>query len=322
MSALTIPATSSATPLLTEVQSAVVRAVGYAANASAVATRRAYSADWADWSSWCAMADVAPLPASPTALGAYLADRAGHLSVATVARRLSAIATAHRQASVHLDTRHPAVRDVMKGIRREHGTAPQRARAATTSVVRALAETCDGSKLGLRDRAVILLGFASAMRRSELVALTMADVEFSIEGVTLHIRRSKGDQAREGQMVGVLASGTATCPVAALRAWLDVAGIIEGRVFRSLDRHGNLRPAMTGEAVAMVVQRRAEMAGMDPAGFSGHSLRAGLATSAAAAGVAEHDIQRQTRHRSVTVLRTYIRHGSVFRNNVSGAVGL
>lgn len=300
----------------------VARAAEFAAGASAPATRRAYASDWMDWERWCAVMNVSPLPASPVVLGAYLADRAACLSVATIVRRLSAIATAHRQAGHHLDVRHPAVKDVMKGIRRTRGTAARQARPATTVMVQRMAATCDASLLGLRDRALLLLGFASALRRSELVALEETDLEFADHGVKLLVRRSKGDQEASGQVVGVLATGTATCPVSALRAWLDAAGIVSGRVFRSIDRHGHVRSSMTGEAVALIVQRRAALAGLDPAGLTAHSLRAGLATAAAAAGVAEADIQRQTRHRSVTVLRTYVRHGSVFIRNPSGAVGL
>ncbi len=320
----TSPLTYPITAPSAEVRAAVEQAAGYAAGASAAATRRAYTADWTDWRRWCEAAGVAPLPTSPAVVGAYLADMAHRgLAVATIARRLSAIATAHRQAGHHLDIRHPAVRDVLKGIRRRHGTAPRKARAATTPIVKALVSTCgDGALIDIRDRAVVLLGFASALRRSELVALEVDDVEFGADGARLRIRRSKGDPEGAGETVGVLATGTATCPVAALQMWLRAAGIASGPVFRSLDRHGNLRTRMSGEAVAMAVQRRAAMAGLDPAGFSAHSLRAGLATSAAAAGVPEADIQRQTRHKSVQVLRGYVRHGSVFRNNASGAVGL
>lgn len=316
------PANAVVTGLPDAVRAAVAQAAGYAAQASAAATRRAYKSDWADWTAWCDLAGLSPLPAEPAALGAYLAEHAGILSVATLARRVAAISTSHRLAGYHLDTRHPAVRDVMRGIRRAHGVAPRRAQAATTPIVRALVATCNGSLLGTRDRALLLLCFAAALRRSELAALDMSGIEFTIEGVRLHVGRSKTDQEGEGATVGVLATETATCPVAALRTWLEAAEIVEGRVFRSVDRHGRLRASLTGEAVGMVVQRRAALAGLDPAGFSAHSLRAGLATSAAAAGVAEGDIARQTRHRSVAVLRTYVRHGSVFLRNASGAVGL
>lgn len=122
--------------------------------------------------------------------------------------------------------------------------------------------------------------------------------------------------------MGVLATGTATRPITALRTWLDAAGVIEGRVFRSMNRHGNLRDRMTGEAGTMMVQRRAALAGLDATKLSAHSLRAGLATGAAAAEVAEGNIACQTRHRSVPVLRDYVLHGSVFLRIASGAVGL
>lgn len=303
-------------------RAAVAQAAGYAASAQAPATRRAYAGDWQDWTAWCATAGLEPLPAPPAAVGAFLAERAERLSVATLGRRLSAISVAHRDAGHHLDTKHPAIRQVLRGIRREKGTAPRRARAVTTALLRTLLASCDDSLIGVRDKALLLVGFASAMRRSELVALTRADVAFSSDGVTLRIRRSKTDQEAVGDVIGVLATGTPTCPVAALQAWLTMAGITSGKVFRSITRHGHMHESMTGEAVALIVQKRAALAGLDPRAFSAHSLRAGLATSAAAAGLEERNIQRQTRHRSVAVLRGYIREGNVFRHNVSGAVGL
>lgn len=316
---LVIPPLASAGALA---QHASDRAAHYAAQAFAPATHRAYRSDWADWQRWCAPAGFLPVPATPEAVAAYLAQLADRKSVATVTRRLAALSTAHRLAGHRLDTGHPSIRAVLRGLRREHGIAPRRARAATTAVIRDLLATCDDSPLGIRDRALLLLGFAAALRRSELAALTIDDLEFTPEGVRLHIRRSKTDAEGAGASVGVVATGSATCPVAALRVWLEAAPITEGRVFRRLTRHRRLGVSLTGEAVALVVQRRAALAGLDPAGWSAHSLRAGLATAAAAAGVAELDIQRQTRHRSVAVLRGYVRHGSLFRNNASGAVGL
>lgn len=314
-SAPTIPVT---TALPDAVRAAVEQAAGYAAQANAAGLRERLG-----------RLDGVVRPGGPQP-AASLPSRCGRISRRARWHSVRCHARAalggdlHQASSdpAYLDTRHPAVRDVMRGIRRAHGVAPRRAQAATTAIVRALVGTCGNNLMGVRDRALLLVGFASALRRSELVGLDLRDVEFTTEGVRLGVQRSKTDQDGEGATVGVLATETGTCPVRALRTWLGAAEISYGRVFRSLDRHGKLRNCMTGEAVGMVVQRRAALAGLDPAGFSAHSLRAGLATSAAAAGVAEADIARQTRHRSVAVLRGYVRHGSVFLRNASGAVGL
>lgn len=316
-------ATTPETPIAGTAQFAADRAAHYAAQAFADATQRAYRNDWRCWQEWCGQVGAVALPAEPAAVAAYLAQLADTKSVATVTRRLAAISTAHRVAGERLDTGHPALHNMLRGLKRERGIAPtRRARAATTPVIRELISTCDETMLGVRDRALLLVGFASALRRSELAALDMADIEFTDDGLRLSVRRSKTDTEGAGAVVGVVRTDSASCPVQALQAWLQAAEIGDGRVFRAVNRHGHVRASLTPEAVALIVQRRAALAGIDPAGMSAHSLRAGLVTSAAAAGLAEGDIQRQSRHRSVAVLRGYVRHGSVFRNNVSGQVGL
>jgi integrase len=294
----------------------------YATSATATATRTAYRLDWACFAGWTASHGLDARPARPETVGLYLTAMAPTLRVSTLERRLAAIAIAHRLAGHQLDTRHPAIRDVLRGIRRAHGSARRQAAAATVDLVKAMAASCDDELLGRRDQALLLLGFAGAFRRSELVALQVEDVVEEESGLRLTIRRSKGDQAGAGQVVGISRTGSATCPVAALAAWREAAAIAAGPLFRSVDRHGRIGDSLSDKAVALVVKRRAELAGLDPALFSGHSLRAGLATSAAAHGLEERDIQRQTRHRSLTVLRRYIRDGDLFRANVSGRVGL
>jgi integrase len=184
-----------------------------------------------------------------------------------------------------------------------------------------MAASCDDTLIGRRDRALLLLGFAAALRRSELVALAVADMAVVAEGIRLTVRRSKTDQDAAGAVIGVVRTGTPSCPVAALTAWLAAAGITDGRLFRRVDRHGRIGAALSDQSVALVVKRRAALVGLDAAAFSGHSLRAGLATAAAAHGVEERLIMRQTRHVSLTV-RRYIRDGEVFLGNASGRVGL
>ena len=312
-----------ATAVATTLQHAAGRAADYARAAHAANTLRAYAADWRDFSRWCDTTELAALPAAPATVGSYLADRAATRATATLARRLAAISTAHRLAGHHLDTRHPAIRTVMQGIRRTHGTAPRKANPLRTSALRTMLDTCDGASLiDRRDRALLLLGLASALRRSELAALTVADLGFVDAGVTLAVTRSKTDQEAAGQVVGVVATGTPTCPVAALRTWLEAAGITEGAVFRAIDRHGRIATRLSDRAIALIVKRRAAAAGVDPTGYSAHSLRAGCATEAAARGVEERDIGRHTRHRSIPVLRGYIREGTVFVNNASARLGL
>jgi integrase len=211
----------------------------------------------------------------------------------------------------------------MQGIRRTHGTAPRKATPLRTGTLRTLLDTCDGASLiGRRDRALLQLGLASALRRSELAALTVADLSFEDAGVTLSVVRGKTDQEAAGQVVGVVATGSPTCPVAALRTWLAADGTTDGAVFRAIDRHGRIATGLSDRAIALIVKRRAAAAGVDPIGYSAHSLRAGCVTEAAARGVVERDIGRHTRHRSIPVLRGYIRAGTVFVNNASSRLEL
>ncbi len=193
--------------------------------------------------------------------------------------------------------------------------------------VRAMVAALPETTAGARDRALLLLGFAGALRRSELVALDVADVDTTRaarEGLVVTVRRSKTDQEGAGQVVGLPRGQHAeTCPDRALAAWLELAGIAAGPIFRAVDKAGRVRRTrLSGYDVARIVKRAAERAGLDPARYAGHSLRAGLATSAAIAGAEERDIMRQTRHQSVTVARRYIRDGSLFRRNAAGTVGL
>jgi integrase len=177
------------------------------------------------------------------------------------------------------------------------------------------------TRIGIREQALLLVGFAGAFRRSELAALDWEDVEERPEGLVVTIRRSKTDAEGQGRKVGI-PRGREVCPVAALAAWREESGGGSGPVFRRVDRHSRLLERMSGQAVAFVVKRWAAVIGRDATEFSGHSLRAGLATSAALAGKSERAIMNQTGHRSVTMVRRYIRDGSLFRDNAAEGIGL
>lgn len=298
------------------------RAREFAALAHAPATARAYRSDWTHFAGWCERVGLAAVPATPGTVAAYLTAHAESLSISTLTRRISSIATAHRLAGYVLDTGHRDLRETWRGIRRARGTAQRRAEALTTPLLRRVLATCGHRLIDLRDRALLLVGFAGAFRRSELCDLDATDVTVSPEGLTIRLARSKGDQEGEGAAVPVGRTGHDTCPAAAYEAWIAAAGIARGRAFRSVDRHGRIGGGLSTRAVAQIVQARAAAAGLDPTVFSGHSLRAGFCTSAAAEGVEEREIMRQSRHQSVAVARRYIRAGERWRRNLSVEVGL
>jgi integrase len=288
-------------------------------------TLRGYQSDWRDFCAWCeSRGGLCPLPAAADAVAAYIAECAGHLKPGSIQRRLNAIAEAHKAAGLDSPTHAPTVRNTLKGIRRTLGTAPAQKAAALTDDIRAMVDATDAGLIGARNRALILLGFAGAFRRSELVSLDVEDCAFGKDGLTVTLRRSKIDQEAVGRKIGIpFGSNPETCPVRTIQAWLELAGIGAGPLFRSINRHGQLRPGrLSGIDVARIVKKLVIRAGLDPGKYAGHSLRAGHATAAAIAGASERSIMRQTGHRSVQMVRRYIREGSLFRENSAGKLGL
>lgn len=305
------------------------RAREFAERARAASTRRAYRHDWRHFSTWCDGHGLPALPAAPETVALYLADLAGRPEpdrpkVATLARRLAAIARAHRDAGEDSPVRRTPADVVWRGIRRELGAAPSGKAPLLTADVRRMVECLPDGLAGARDRALLLLGFAGGFRRSELVALDVTDVRRGREGLTITIRRSKTDQEGHGRLVGLpVGVHPLTCPVRAYTDWLAAGDITRGPVFRPVTRYDTLRPTrLTDQSVALIVKRAAVGAGLDPAPYGGHSLRAGLATAAAQAGAGERAIMAQTGHRSVLMVRRYIREGSLFRDNAAAALGL
>jgi site-specific recombinase XerD len=296
----------------------------FARQSKAENTLRGYRADWRDFCGWCDAHALSPLPASPETVAAYIADCAGRLKVGSIQRRLNAIAEAHKATGLDSPTSTGMVRNTLKGIRRALGTATAPKAPTLTDDIRAMVDATDAGIIGARDRALMLLGFAGAFRRSELVGLDIADCAFGKDGLTVTLRRSKTDQDGAGRKIGIpYGANPETCPVRTVQAWLAEAGADAGPLFRSINRHGQVQAGrLSGIDVARVVKKLAVRAGLDAAKYAGHSLRAGHATSAAIAGASERSIMKQTGHRSVQMVRRYIRDGSLFRENSAGKLGL
>lgn len=322
---------STATLTVLERRSGAARsASSFAAAARAENTKRAYRAAWADFVGWCEDLQLTSLPATPETVAMYLSDRSKQLKVGTLRHRLAAISVAHAAAGHEPPTalRREPLRSVWAGIRRSLDGRPVRKAPLTGDLLHRFLLDLDldsrdpARRLrAFRDRALVLVGFAGAFRRSELVAIRVQDLTFEAKGVLVSIPRSKTDPGGAGDIVGIpFASRSTTCPVHALRAWLDAAGIAEGPVFRGVLHGGHLTGALSTEVVARTIKKYAGRLGLDVEAFSGHSLRAGLITSAAAAKVSEHDIARQSRHRSTAVLRAYIRKATMWDGNAASAV--
>ncbi|MFH1517155.1 MAG: site-specific integrase, partial [Pseudomonadota bacterium] len=297
---------------------------GYISASKSHNTRRAYRAGWRAFTAWCRRHDLGFLPAAPVTVAAYVADRAGELKVSTLELRLSAIRHAHDLAGHDSPTNSREVAVVMQGIRRQHGRTPKKKHALLVGDIMAIAGRLSEDLRGHRDRALLLLGFCGGFRRSELVGLDVGDIDFRAEGLTVTIRKAKTDQDSVGRTIGIgHGANELTCPVTAIRRWLTASGLTGGPLFRAIDRHGLLRRGrLTDRSVARIVKRLGGQVGLDPKVLGGHSLRSGFATSAAAAGIEEREIARQTGHRSLVVLRGYIQQGTAFDGDVVRRLGL
>ena len=300
------------------------RASAYIEGAKAENTRRSYRSDWADFTAWCVKYRRQSMPASPDTVAYYLADRSQDLKTSTLQRRLSTIAEAHRAAGIESPAKHAQVRYVWAGICREKGVAQSHMKPTLTKHIREMVENLPDSLLGVRDRALILLGYAGAMRRSELVGLDVTDLAIAEEGLVVMIRKSKTDQVGVGRKIGIpFGVHPETCPVRAVQAWIEEADIDEGPLFRSVNKHGDVSDRrLSDQVVADVVKRSLLAAGKSARKYAAHSLRAGLITQAAMACVSERAIQDQSGHKSLAVMRRYIRDGSLFRENAAAKVGL
>ena len=285
-------------------------------------TLHAYRAAWRAFAAWCAEHNYSALPADPLAVADYLAHAAQHHKASTLGVHVAAIRAAHRAAGHADPTADERARAVLRGIRRVHGQPPAQREPLTLDDLRALARACGDDLPGLRDRALLLVGFAAALRRSEIVALDVEHVR--INGVLrITIARSKTDQEGQGATKTIPRLADAElCPVRALRAWLDAAGIGSGAIFRSVNRWGKLGRRLSPYDVARIVKRRAEAAGLDARMLAGHSLRAGFATTAALAGLDAVAVAEVTGHRNLNTLRRYIRAaGRVQADAISRVMG-
>lgn len=316
------PAVTASGPLtsLTE------QAKEYAAAAKAENTLRAYAADWADFRNWCEGHRLAALPAVPETVALYLTDRTATLKTSSLARRLTTINRAHEAAGHRSPAtmQNAVVSEVWKGIRRKKGIAEEGKKPLLTLDLKRLLGQLPDDLQGARDRALLLAGFAGGFRRSELAGLRMEDLKETPEGMVAMLRKSKTDQEGQGRPVALpYGSDPLTCPVRALKRWLEMAGIGSGPLFRGIDQFGLVSDrALCPDSVAWIVKRATGRAGLNAREYAGHSLRAGLATQAAMNGAGELAIMKQTGHRSLATVRKYIRDGALFRDNAATKLGL
>ena len=326
----------------TYIEETVRAARDYAGAARAPNTLRAYESDVEDFKTYCRveLGGVDTLPATAETLTLYITDMAREapegrdLKVSTIQRRLASISAWHKRSDLPSPTEEVLVRETMKGIRRKKGAKAKRAAPLTVGVLTRVLEAIrtHDKKTGavvpaaLRDRALLLLGFAGSFRRHEISDLRVSDLDlFEGRGLVVEVRSSKTDAAGEGAVVGIpYGKHEITCPITAVNRWLEFSSREgEDHLFCRIDRHGNVQEGgMAGDAINELVKRRVKNAGLDATRYSGHSLRAGLPTSASEEKVGMEAWMPHTRHKSVQVAKDYARRGTLFTNNPAAQVGL
>ncbi len=311
-------------PESTAIEVLVEKAAGYASKSRADSTRRKYEHQWKLFGQWCAGRGVRALPTSSPAVVLFLTERAEHVGLSSLAQFLAAVAHFHLRAKYPNPAAAPEVRTVWEGICRTKGLAPERrVKPLSPEILRAAFLADELSLRAVRDRSLLLLGFAAARRRVEVTDLEVPDVGRVPDGLEVRIRRSKTDQLGEGEIVGVpYGSDRVTCPVRALEDWLAMSGIVEGPLFQSIRGGRVTGKKLNDKEAARAVKSAVARVGLDPRDYSGHSMRSGFATTAAKNKKSMHDIARQTGHKSMTQLDRYIREAGLFEDNPARGIGL
>jgi site-specific recombinase XerD len=280
-------------------------------------TERAYRSDWADFSAWCATRSVGTLPSSPTDVTAYVADLATRCRATTVRRRLAAIAARHRAAGLTSPTTDLAVKVGAARAERDLRTLSHPTAPLGLAELRALVDALPDTTAGVRDRAMILLGIGAGLRRSELAALMVRHVRAEGSGLLVSVRDLEGNLVRQAFIPP--GSSAATDAPSAWAAWVAVSGLRSGPAFRAVDRHGNIGGGrLSDTAPAAIVKRALAMAGLDPARYGVGSLRRGLILIAARSGLADRGIAAQTGHKTLALVREYMRRDDSEHDHIHG----
>ena len=300
------------------------KAKEYVRDSRAASTRKTYRQAWDSFCAWCKVHHLESFPATPETVSLYISDMAENKKPSTITKHVAAISVAHQFKNHKPPTRTTLVRATLQGIKRTKGIAKTKKAPVRVIHLWHLSEVLPKNLRGVRDKAIFLVGYAGAFRRSELVAVNVEDLTFVEEGVRIRVRRSKTDQEGKGHIKDIgYAINAANCPVKALKKWLEESGITEGAVFRSVNRGGNIcNERLSNQSVALVVKEVMKALGCDPDEFSGHSLRAGMVTDSLKQGIQTQIIRQVTGHRSESTLAEYIREADTFGYKITEKLGL
>jgi site-specific recombinase XerD len=312
--------TTITTQLLAHIPSLIEEARTYKVNARRPHTRRSYTSGWRNFATWCQENGFAALPASPATIGLYLTSLASTHTASTVNSRKTAIKHMHLEHGIeHSPTDHPDVKQICMGIIKTHGSAQKPKKAITSSILKRMLEGSPQTPVWVRNRALLLLTYIGAFRRSEVVSLRVEDCTFNEQGLAARLIRSKGDKLGAGVTVPISRKkDILLCPVAALEHWLRLADIKEGAIFPALNKNGEpTKRPLSDQCVALIIKEAVARVGLDSSVFSGHSMRRGSATQGINAGMNPKEVQNHLRHKSVGMTMRYIEEAELFKDNLS-----
>ncbi len=292
--------------LITDVKSLEIETLKNLKNSKSNNTLRAYQSDFRDFSAFCTRNGFPSIPTQPKIIALYITYLSKSSKFSTLKRRIASISVIHKLKGHYLDTKHPIIMENLHGIKRTLGSRQKAKKPILINDLKIIIQVIDKDKI--RDKALILTGFAGGFRRSELVNINFDDVEFVSEGVKILIKRSKTDQSGEGIIKAIpYFDKQEFCPVTALKNYINYKRSInlnKGRIFEISDK-----------SVALIIKRYAQRAGLDSSKYAGHSLRSGFATTAAEFGAEERNIMAMTGHKTTQMVRRYIQEANLFKNN-------
>lgn len=315
---------SEKTNLSTEILKLQDEAKKHLENSKSENTKHAYQIDWMQFLEWCRINKLLSLPADPETIVYYITFLGKTHKASSIKRKITAIAQRHETAGYISPTKTPLVKGVWEGIQRKIGTKEEGKDAIWLQDLRQIIESIPQDTLiGIRNRALLVMGWAGALRRSEITNLNIEDISKTRDGLILHLNRSKTDQKGEGQEVALpYGSYPLTCPVRSFEDWIAAAGIVNGPLFLSINRHGNILGRLTPQSIRLIVKDCCEKVGLDSERYGAHSLRSGFCSTAARAGKPEHQIMKQTRHKRSDSLQRYIKKATLFEDNAASGIGL
>jgi len=295
--------------LITDIKKLELETINNLKNSKSKNTLRAYQSDYNDFSLFCSKNGFQAMPTQPKILALYITHLASYSKYSTLKRRLASISIIHKTKGHYIDTKHPIIVENLMGIKRTNGSNQKGKKPLLISdlklLINAIHESKEKNIRKIRDKALVLIGFAGGFRRSELVDIEYEDIEFVEEGVKIFVKRSKTDQSGEGMTKAIpYFDNINFCPVKALNKWVVEAEIKEGKIFNISDK-----------SVALIIKKYANYAGLDSNRYAGHSLRSGFATSTAESGAEERNIMAMTGHKSTEMVRRYIKESNLFKNN-------